>query len=131
MAREMKEHHRHAKRAAGGKVKDRKGERVKGNLYDAAGAPESREAEDTKGEGFRRGGHVKRKEGGEVHGEREKHNTAKRARGGHVGKHKEHHKEHHKGHFARGGSPYSSAHSLEAAGRDNSGHEGEGAKEEP
>lgn len=159
MAKRRKEEAReHARRARGGSTKG-----ATEKLYDAAGSPAARSAEDDKGDGFRRGGRA-RKEGGKVEGEHEKGHMGKRARGGpargsngqfarggHVEskahermverrdeKREEHREKRARGGgvragFARGGSPYSAAHSLKGptGGGAGEGHQSEMPKESP
>ena len=70
-----------------------------GHQYNAQGSPEEKE-ETAKSDGFKHGGHVKkRKHGGHVEGQAAKHHLGKRARGGatvphhidlHMGDHHEH-----------------------------------------
>ena len=109
------------------------------NMYNAHGSPAEKSAMDTKDDGFKRGGHVKkRKHGGRVEGEHEKKHLGKEHRGHHKGR--EHGHEHHpverkRGGSvpkrARGGSPYSSAHALTGPGdKGEQGHEDEGVPKE-
>lgn len=112
--------------------------KTKEHLYNAEGAPEAGEAMDET-PGFKKGGkthkkHAKRKHGGHVEGEKEKHRADRKPRGhehhkhgGHVKHHEEKHMEHHK--RASGGrTPYTSGHSTSEpseAGKTNTGHEGQ------
>lgn len=71
------------KRASGGKASDTEPlPKEHWNQYNAKGSPEEKE-EDAKPDGFKRGGHMKkRKDGGHVEGEKAKHHLGRRARGG-------------------------------------------------
>lgn len=94
------------KRASGGKPK--------GNLYNAAGSPAAKSAEDTTNDGFKKGGHVKKRaSGGNVEGEADHGRMDKRRRGGSVRKR------------ASGGSPYSAAHGTSGVPAHQGGHIGE------
>jgi len=134
---------RRARRAEGGKAAETEPLHPEhGHQYNAQGSPEEKE-ESAKSDGFKRGGmaHKKRKRGGHVEGEAAKHHLGKRARGGHMGHHvdvhlDEHHERgghdgHHEEHemkrarggraMAKGGTPFSSAHSTEPPGNKKDG----------
>lgn len=76
-----------SKKAKGGKAV---------NKYNAAGSPEVSEAENTK-EGFKHGGHTKKKDGGHAEGKKSHARLDKAKRGGKMKKH------------AMGGSPFTAA----------------------
>jgi hypothetical protein len=115
----------HRKRARGGKAEAAPGEKhEKAQEYNAQGSAAMRSATETKDDGFKKGGHVKKhhhlKHGGHVEGEKEHERLDKRARGGHVGHKHRHHA------MARGGSAMSSGHHLShAMNMKGDGHEGE------
>jgi hypothetical protein len=58
-----------------------KGGSTKANEYNAKGSPAMKAASDST-DGFKRGGKVKRKDGGRIEGEKSKERLDKRARGG-------------------------------------------------
>lgn len=93
--------------------------KTKEHLYNAEGAPEAGEAMDET-PGFKKGGkvkkHMKRKDGGHVEGEKEKHRADKKPRG------EMHHKR-----AAGGRTPYTSGHATtdDSTGDKNNGHESE------
>jgi len=134
MAKRKKEEGRdRARRARGGKAgpEDR--------LYNAAGSPAAKSAEDDKADGFKRGGRAHRKEGGKVEGEADKGHMGKRARGGPArgsngqfaagGAIVERARGGGVPKMARGGSPYSAAHSLSMPPAKGSGHQDEMPKD--
>lgn len=112
-----------------------------GNQYNAKGSPEEK-SESAKSDGFKRGGRMKKKEGGKVEGHGAKHHLGKRARGGRM-EHMEHKKEHEKheeerperargGHVGHkrargGGAPFSAAHNISPPGNDKGTGPGEKA----
>ena len=159
MAHEKHEGGRRKHRARGGSAEHDRNPKL--NMYNAHGSPAEKAAMDTKDDGFRRGGHVKkRKRGGHVTGEHERKHLGKpeRKRGGHVAREHERRGEEHyvereaedrrderRGEEhrverkrgggvpkrARGGSPYSSAHSLSGPGdKGSQGHEDESLPKE-
>lgn len=88
------------------------------NVYNAEGSPEMESADDET-PGFKKGGkvkkHMKRKEGGHVEGEKEKHRADKKSRGGEVHKR-----------AAGGRTPYTSGHNTTSdVDKAASGHESE------
>lgn len=99
---------RRPRRAAGGKTS-------KVNVYNAAGSPTVREAED-ESEDFKRGGHAKKMDGGMVMGD------ASKARGDKMPR----------GRLASGGraggSPFSSGRTMTAPKNDDAGRGKEGVK---
>lgn len=103
----MKEHKKH-----GGHMKRKAGGATNEHEYNAVGAPEQKEAHDTK-EGFKRGG-KKHKKGGKVEAEKSMHRPDKKPR------------------RAAGGSVMSSASKKAMASKDEAGqgHEGDGPKGE-
>lgn len=119
-------------RSFGGKMES-------GNQYNAQGSPEDKE-EHAKSDGFKRGGSLKRADGGHVEGEKAKMHLAKRARGGKMEEKREErarggkigHGRKAGGHhgLARGGSPFSSARSISGPGN-SKGSPGETAPVEP
>lgn len=106
-------HVRRPRRARGGKSEPEV------NEYNAKGSPEMKEVED-ESEDFKRGGHKKRKAGGEAMGEHERHRADKTPRGRHERR-------------AAGGSVYSSgkALSMKQGDGDSKGHEGVKVPSEP
>ena len=107
--------------------------KTKEHLYNAQGAPEAGEAMDETAE-FHKGGktkkkhHMKRKHGGHVDGEHEKHRADKKSRGGHAHEHEKKggHAHHHRAHGGR--TPYTSGHATSSpseSGKTDRGHEGQ------
>jgi len=104
---------KHRGRATGGGVHE----------FNAKGTPVMELAKKTHGDGFKSGGMIARKRGGEVVGEEAEERMDTRARGGGVP-----HRAHGgsvRGMKSKGGSPMSTAHSLTEGGGSD-GHEGSG-----
>ena len=156
MAKEKDGRRKH--RARGGSAEHDRNPKM--HVYNANLSEDAKSGMGDKDDGFKRGGHVKRKRGGHVTGEHERKHLGKpgRRRGGHVAREHERHGEEHRvereaedrrderrgedhrvernrgGHVpkrARGGSPYSSAHSLAGPGdKGEQGHEDESVPKE-
>ena len=132
-----------------------------GHQYNAVGSPENKEEYEAPDGFKRGGRAKKHKEGGHVEGHGAKHHLGKRARGGathphvemHMGEHHEHHGKHHGEHHGEGhehgmpkrargghvrhkkasggGTPFSSAHNLQAPGNDKKTGPGENTETIP